>query len=235
MRLASIVCAAPLLVLAPGAWADSLADQVQRLDLERGGVEWEAQTVAARASADADSAQTLNIAAEYGLSDALGVGFELNGARSGGAAFAAEQFALQAKLVALDPARAPVGLGAQISLGRAFDIGAATAEVRLLAERRAGAFAFAGDVQIEAEHSETDAFYSWRAEWRRGWGLIGVEAGGELGPLDAIAISGQRSHWLGPVLEFGLGDNAALEFSAFAALSDAAPDLQSRIAIAFDL
>jgi hypothetical protein len=225
--LATLASASP-------AFADSMADQVERLDVERGERELEVQSVYASAVEDEPSVMTLDIQGEWGVSDRLALGFELESVREGAEGFEAEAFALQAKYVVLDPEDAAIGFGAQLSLERDFQEEATEAELRLLAETRAGGLVFAGDVQIEGvldgeEDEDVAVRYSARADWARSWGALSLEAGGDL------KTDEETRAWLGPVATFDGFGPVAIELAWFAPLSDATPDTQARIALRLPL
>ncbi len=222
----------------PGqANAQAIVDQVERLDVESGEIEWEQQGIYASAGEGDVSARAINFSGELGLSERFALGFELETARDGAEHFEAEMLALQTKFVALDPRETTVGLGAQLSLGRALHGDETEVELRLLAETRVIGLVLAGDLMLEHalagdEPHDIATRYATRLDWPQTWGLLAVEAGGEWGVRGDLSWSGEDRHWLGPVVGVNLTDRFRLEAGYFAGLSEATPDSQLRIEIA---
>lgn len=234
-----IVFFAVAAAMAAPAYADILVDQVERLDVERGEAEWELQAIHARSVGEEPSESMLNISAEFGLNDRLALGFEVESEREGGDALEAEMIALQAKVVAIDPEEAIVGIGAQLSLGRSFRGAETEAELRLLAETRFGAdVALAGDITLESavegeEEHDVLVRYAARLDWERGWGVLALEAGGDWGSLENIEWSEEGRHWVGPILSADAFGIVQVETGMFAGLTEATPDTQFRLELAF--
>lgn len=219
------------------ALGQAIVDQVERLDVERGESEWELQGISARAVEDEHSTLALNLSGEFGVSDRFALGFELETERHGAGNLEAEMLALQAKFVAFDPRNPAIGLGAQLSLGRALQGDETEVELRLLAERRFAGLALAGDLTMEyalagEEPHNVVTRYATRLDWERPWGELALEAGGEWGARDDFNLSREDRHWLGPMVGMNLSDRFRIEVGYFAGLNPATPDAQVRIEIA---
>ena len=232
----SLFLAAAVLVAPAAAHADSIVDQIERLDVERGEHEWELQNVYAQAVGGDPSVLAMNYSGEFGLRDWLALGFELETGKEGAEGIDADLLALQAKFVALDPGEAPIGLGAQISVGRALHGNETEAELRLLAETRFAGLVFASDVTLENaitgdEAHDTVLRYAARVDWPRDWGVIAVEMGGELGELDDARFSADDRHWIGPEVTLQIGE-LAIDVGYFAGLTETTPDAQFRVQMA---
>jgi hypothetical protein len=233
--LSFLLPAVMMTVAAPAAHAQIFVDQVERLDVERGEHEWELQAVHGRAANGAPRATIVNYSAEFGVADHLALGFELETGAEGGDGLATDAFEMQAKVVALDPSEAPVGIGAQMSIGRSRDR-VTEAELRLLAETRFSDFALASDISFDAtldgdESHDVGVRYAARLDWSRPWGVLGLEAGGDWGALGDMRWSSADRHWIGPVAAAALFDGIDVEAGAFAGLTDATPDVQFRLQI----
>jgi hypothetical protein len=219
-----IACLAPQMAFAE----PSRIDQVERLDVERGESELEWESVFLPASASEPSVWAHVVSGEYGVSEQLSLGFELGALDEDGDHLSADYVVLQAKLVALDPAQSPFGLGAQVSLGPSLNGGSGEAELELLGETRWGALSVAADISFESELGHIDQAlatrYALRADWPQRWGGFGVEAGGDLSTAD----DEEARHWMGPVMLLR-NDRFALEVSDLLALNAATPDHQIRL------
>ena len=235
-RIFAAIAALSVATVTPVASAgEGRVDQAEKLEVEPGATEIELQNIYVPASEGDESAWKLAPTFEYGLSDRLGIGLELEFEKEGKGTLLFTELGFQAKWVAIDPEDAPLGLGIQTSLvlDRQGELGS---ETYLIAE------AFAGETDLTANlvyatapgHWSEDGFsYVLRADQPLGKRLLlGAEAGGEL--------SGEAKgrHWIGPVftlLPDSKGEDReggmlpALEFGVFAPLSAVTPDVQFRL------
>ena len=230
------LCAA---TLAPAAWAgEGQVDQAEMLDVERCAIEVELQNIYLPASNGDDSAWKFAPTFEYGASDTVSVGLEIEFEKQGNERLVFEGFGLQAKWVAVDPDNAPLGLGVQTSLNmdRHGRIGS---ETYLIAQTLAEDTSLTANLIYVTEPGDwsEDAFsYVLRADRELSSAIsLGAEAGGE--------ISGEYKgrHWIGPILTLSpaAGDEGkdkeqgsaipAMEFGIFAPLSAKTPDVQFRL------
>lgn len=226
-----LLAVAALLVPPGSAHAEELlADQVERLDIEQGEFEIEAQATIVASDADRAGEHVSSLTLEYGLSDSLLLGVELTFERETGEAMRLDTVGPQLKWMALDPDRAPVGFGVQSAVLFDAHTGEVGSETSVIAEMRRGRFGIAANLTFETEPgdwNEQTFAYAARADWRAShWLDLGVEAGGSL--------SGEAKgfHWLGPVATVRTGRGGPdLEVSLFAPLGDKAPGLQVRAAL----
>lgn len=236
MRRILLALGAQLAVLS-AANAEIVVDQVERLDIERGEFEWELQNVYAQATDDEASTLLVNLSAEYGLSDNFALGFELETERKGAEGQTADEIGLQAKYVALDPEEHAIGLAAQLTLEHGFEDGDFSTELRMLAEQRFDDFALAADlvfttgVESEGGGESVGVRYQTRLDWERAWGVLALEAGGDLGTFDAFVDGDEARHWLGAVAGFESGP-VEIELGGFGGLTSETPDLQLRLELA---
>lgn len=231
MRKAALAVASAVALLqsAPSFAEPALVDQVERLDVERGEAELELQSIYAVAAVGEGSIYRHIFSGEYGLSNRISLGFELGADAQAGAALSAQYVLLQAKFIAFDPRSSPFGLGVQASLGQSLNSDGGEAELEILAEKNVGAFAFASDVTIERElraGAQPLYHYALRSDWRRPWGVLGLEAGGDLSAPE----DGAGRHWFGPLVAFQ-AKAFSVELSYFRGLNDETPDDQFRIQI----
>jgi hypothetical protein len=213
---------------APAFAEPALVDQVERLDVERSEVELEWQSIFAAAANDEPRTAIHIFSGEYGLNDRVSLGFELGAEDENGGALEAEYLFLQAKFMALDPREHGIGFGAQASLGPALNGGEGEAELEILGEVRFDAFSLASDVSLEApldDFSEGSAQYALRADWSSDFGVVGIEAGGDLQPGSDEA----RRHWIGPVIAVRAHEDFLIELSYLAGLTQETPEAQIRL------
>jgi hypothetical protein len=213
---------------APALAEPALVDQVERLDTERGEFEVEWQSIFADATDDEERTDIHILSGEYGLTDRVSLGFELGAEDDDGEALEAEYLLLQAKFIALDPRQSPIGLGVQASVGPSLNGGEGEAELELLSETRLGALVFAADIAIEAELDAWDdaaTRYAVRSDWTHDWGVLGLEAGGDIDP----AIDEDARAWIGPLVAFEASELFVVELSYFRGLNDETPDDQIRL------
>jgi hypothetical protein len=225
----------PLLVLsllgggvAPALAEPALVDQVERLDTEPGAFEVEWQSIFADRTDDEERTAIHILSGEYGLTDRISLGFELGAEDEDGEAIEAEYLLMQAKFIALDPRQSPVGFGVQASIGPSLNGGEAEAELELLGETRLGALVFAADIAIEAELDALDdaaTRYAVRSDWTHHWGVLGLEAGGDIDP----AIDEEARAWIGPLVAFEASEAFVVELSYLRGLNDETPDDQVRL------
>jgi hypothetical protein len=230
LLLASLACLLPVSAFAEPA----LVDQVERLDVERGVGELEWQSIFAGDTEDEAELSLHIFSGEYGFSDRFSLGFELGAEAEEGENLSAEYLLVQAKFVAIDPRNSPIGFGVQASVGPALNGGQAEVELEFLAQAPLGALTIAADVSVEAELDGFDNAamrYAVRSDWSRDWGVLGIEAGGD---LDAAEGEATR-HWIGPAVSFEPFDAFAVELTYFRGLNDATPDDQLRIQLALEL
>ncbi len=228
--------AATALIFAPlfAAHAESVVDQVERLDIERGEFEWELQNVYAQATDDEASVLLMNLSAEYGFSERFALGFELETEREGADRLSADEVGLQFKFAVLNPEDDGFGLGAQFSLEHSFEDDELGAEFRLLVEQRFQEFVLATDIVLstgadsEAGGESVGVRYQARLDWERSWGVFALEAGGDLGTFDAFTDVDEARHWLGAVAGFEAGP-IGIELGGFGGLTEETPDLQLRL------
>jgi hypothetical protein len=216
-------------VAATPAFAEpAVVDQVERLDVERGEAELEWQSILASSTDDQARVALHILSGEYAFTDRFSLGFELGAEDEDGEALEAEYLMLQAKFVALDPDDSPIGFGVQASVGPSLNGGESEAELEILAETSLGGLVFAADIAIEAELDAIEdaaTRYSARADWAHGWGLIGLEAGGDIEPAED---EGPR-HWIGPLVAFEPSETFVVELSYLRGLNDDTPDDQIRL------
>lgn len=223
-----------LLALPQVAHAEGYVDQVERLEIEAGEAEVEGQFIHAWDDADGDLLKA-GLTVEYGLSDSLQLGIEIETARPQGASLEVETIGLQAKWSWLDPQNNPLGLGLQSGLTLDPDSGNVGSESFFIAEHQGEAIDLAANIILETEPGEwgdPEIGYALRAERALGETLaLAIEAGG------GLAGEGKVAHFLGPVLVFAPAgeEGPAFELSLFAPLSSEAPDLQARLEVDFVL
>ena len=230
MRSRLLYSLTALAVLSPSlASAEpALVDQVERLDVERGEAELEWQSVFVSNTEDEESVALHILSGEYAFTDRFSLGFELGATDEDGEEFSAEYLLLQAKFVALDPEEAVIGLGIQASVGPSLKGGENEAELEILGETRLGPLVFAADIAIEAELDAIDdaaTRYAVRSDWTQQWGVIGLEAGGD---IDAAESEAPR-HWIGPLVAFEASETFIVELSYFRGLNHETPDDQFRL------
>jgi hypothetical protein len=221
-----LVAAASVWLGAP-AFAQSVVDQVERLDTEVNETEFELQSILAERTANEDELQLHIFSAEHGVSDWLSFGFELQVEAEEGEDLSADVLLAQMKLLFLGHEDSPFKLGAQASAGPSLAGGGGEVEIEFLAEGRWLGLDLAADLMIETsfDESETEFGYALRSDWRREWGAIAIEAGGDISePGDE-----ERRHWLGPVVELSLTQSFAIEISYLRGLTSATPDQQLRL------
>lgn len=216
--------------VAPAYAEPALVDQVERLDVEGGELEFEWQSIFADETDEEERTAIHILSGEYGVSDRVSLGFELGAEDEDGEPLVGEYLLLQAKFVALDPRTSAFGFGAQASIGPSLRGESGEAELEILGETSVGDFEIAADIALEAElddMSEAAARYALRADWPQAWGVIALEAGGDLEPTEEDA----RRHWLGPVAGFDIADRARVEMSYLRGLNDDTPEDQVRLQI----
>jgi hypothetical protein len=216
------------LVTAPAFAEPALVDQVERLDVERGAAELEWQSIFAGSTDEEESVALHIFSGEYAFTDRFSLGLELGAEDEDGEEFEAEYLLLQAKFVALDPSESPVLFGAQASIGPSLNGGEGEAELEILGETRIGELVFAADIAIEAELDALDdaaTRYAVRSDWRQDWGVIAVEAGGDL----VSATDEEPRHWIGPVVGFQATQSLVVELSYLRGLNDETPGDQMRL------
>jgi hypothetical protein len=206
-------------------------DQVERLDSETGESEFGIQSAFVGRTVSTEALQTHVFSFEYGLSDALSIGFELMAEADGDENFAGDALLIQAKATFLGDSNSPFRLGAQASIGPSLAGESGEAELELLTEGSFFDLILAADVNIENElgTNELQIGYGMRSDWRQAWGVLAVEAGGELSKTGGEI----RRHWLGPVVEWAVSEFAAVELSYLRGLNSATPDQQVRLQLGF--
>lgn len=227
-----LLCASAFASLLPyPAFAEpALVDQVERLDVQGGATELEWQTAYGSATDHEESTLHHIFSGEHAFTDRISLGFEIGAETPNNQAFSADYLFLQAKVVALDPDDEAIGLGLQASFGPSLEGGEGEAELEILSETRVGAIILAADIAIEAELNAIDVIttrYALRADWRRGWGVIGLEAGGDLNP----ALDEAPRHWFGPLVAFAPTETLLIELSYLRGLNKHTPGDQFRLQI----
>ncbi|MEH6663014.1 MAG: hypothetical protein V7679_15315 [Parasphingorhabdus sp.] len=233
MILRSNLCAAStaalLLCSCPAVAGEGRVDQAEGLEIEKAAFEIEFQTIFVPESVGEEGEWKFAPTVEYGLSDRLSVGLEVEFEKEAGEALALSEVGVQAKLALISPENAPVGIGFQTSLifDRSGDIGF---ETYLIAEHDGDKINLIGNLIISGEPgdwSELSTSYVGRLDHALGDNFsLGLESGGEL--------SGEAKgrHWLGPVFSASSEEGGlvpSLEFSAFAPLTGKTPDVQFRL------
>jgi hypothetical protein len=223
LAVAACLCTSP-------ARADAgFVDQVERLEVERGEAEIESQTIFVPSQKRFSSSLRGGLTLEYGLSDRLSLGTEFEYEADDGA-FDADEIAVQAKWIALDPATATVGFGVQLGAGYAFEDSALGLEATAIAAIDRADWWAALNTTMRTrpgDRSALDVVYAARADRALTDSVaLGIEAGG------ALAADDPRGHWAGPVLSFGDDSKAALpevEIGMFAGLNRNSPGVQFRL------
>lgn len=210
----------------PALAEEGRVDQVEALEIEAETLELEMQFVA---TGDED-ARLLNTTIEYGLSDWIQIGFEIEAQSEDGEALIVESIAPQAKIIFIDPSSAQVGIGLQASAEIDTHGEGIGTEVFLIAEHRRPDYAMVGNLVFQTEpgnFGEVSLSYAARGDRRLSqWVAIGLELGG------GIAGEGRSSHFAGPVLGLFLAEEGpAVELGVFAPLTEAAPGWQMRLEI----
>jgi hypothetical protein len=207
-----------------------LVDQVEGLDIVENGREFEFRTLVVPAQKRFPSAMNAGVTFEYGVSERLSVGVEVEMEKSGDT-LEADEIGVQAKLLVVDPDEAPIGFGLQLATGYAIEDSALALGVTAIVAIERPHWSAAVNAIVanrEDDRSAFDIAYAARADRRLGDSLaIGVEAGGDL------RSDARRGHYAGPVLSFEAEDGPeslpALEIGAFTGLDRDAPDIQVRI------
>ncbi|MCJ1962157.1 hypothetical protein [Novosphingobium mangrovi (ex Hu et al. 2023)] len=222
---AALALGAAICTCMPAYAENGQVDQVERLDAEPGETEIENQLILVR-RADPHG-ELLKTTFEHAVSERMQLGIEFSSQRVQGTGLELTTIGLQATWTLLDPEEAPVGLGIQPSLEIDSTSGALGSETFFIAEVREGPFDIAANAILSTEPGAWDdvgLFWALRADRDLGGRvLLGLEAGGSL------IGEGAGSHFAGPVLVVGLGeDGPALELGLFAPLTDRAPGFQLR-------
>jgi hypothetical protein len=221
-----LVAAASVSLGAP-VFAQTTVDQVERLDTEAKETEFELQSILVDRTANEDELQLHIFSAEYGFSDRLALGFELQTESEADEDLSADVLLAQVKLLFLGHEDSPFRLGAQASAGPSLAGGSGEGEIEFLAEGRWLGLDLAADVMLETSfQGETELGYALRSDWRHEWGVIALEAGGDISEPEEDE---ERRHWLGPVAELSLTQSFALEVGYLRGLTSATPDQQVRI------
>ncbi|MEZ5655723.1 MAG: hypothetical protein R3E04_07535 [Sphingobium sp.] len=210
-------------------------DQAEKLDVERGAIEMELQTVWAKARQDGENNWAIVPTVGYGVTDTLALGVQVEFEREGRDALAFSTLGLQAKWALLNGDDAPIGIGMQpaIVIDRAGRIGS---ETYFIAEMQREQTDLVANLIYSTEpgHWGEDALaYVLRADREIGEALaFGLETGGDLSGESAGA------HWIGPVMTVSPGDDGgalpAFELSLFGPLSAKAPAIQIRLEMDWD-
>ncbi len=223
-----LVLSAAIAGAAPTCAQTGIVDQVEGLGAEPGETSVEVQTIWVPAQNGEDSLLTGGITLDHAIRSWIVVGTEFEYDKDG--VLALEEIATQIKLTAIDPADAPIGFGAQMSLGYSIDDDALVFDTVLIAAVERERWSGAANLVFEARDGDLaryDMRYAVRADHDLSDGLaFGIEAGGELASEEA------RGHWIGPVLTVGDDGGGLLpeiELSAFTALNSASPDVQLRL------
>ena len=203
-------------------------DQVERAEVEAGEAELELQTIHIPPG-DGDAAVWVaNLTLEYGVSETLALGIEIETEAEDGEDLDIDSVGLQVKWVTR-PDR-ETRLGIQSGLFVTADGGQAGSETFLIAETRRGRLDLVANAVIETgpgDWDEVTAGYSLRADHPAGKGLmLGLEAGG------GFSGEGDDAHWIGPVLSLWpetAETLPAVELSLFLPLTSETPDLQLRL------
>lgn len=205
-------------------------DQVERLEIEAGETELEAQIIRTWR----EDGWVANLTFEHGLKDGLQLGVEIESETREDGVLAVEAVEGQVKFTALDPRDAVVGLGAQIALVLDLDTGGLGYETRFIAEHQAESWSLTANIVAEAEPNEwSNPEFTYAARWDvdlaadfRG----GVEVGG------GLSGEGKGSHAFGPVVEVQPFEGGpAFEVALFLPLTEETPDLQFRLEIDLEI
>ena len=186
-RLALCLSAASVSLLpAPLRAEEGRVDQVEGLEIEAETAELELQFVLA----EEEDARLLIGTFEYGFSDWLQLGVEIESESEDGEALRVESIAPQAKIMFTDPGSAPVGLGLQA--GAVIDTGGdgIGGEFAFIAEHRREDFTVIANLIAEAEPgdwSEGSLAYAARGDWELGE-TIGARVEFDLDRLRAVDL-----------------------------------------------
>jgi hypothetical protein len=223
-----LALSAAIVVATPAAAQTGIVDQVEGLSADPGETSVEVQTIWVPEQDGEDSFLTGGITLDHAIRSWIVIGTEVEYEKSD--ALAVEEIAAQVKLTAIDPANAPIGFGAQVSIGYSIDDDVLVFDTVLIAAVERERWSGAANLVFEArdgDFARYDMRYAVRADHGLSDGLaLGIEAGGELASEDA------RGHWIGPVLTVGDDDGGLLpeiELSAFTALNSASPEVQLRL------
>ncbi|AMO72717.1 hypothetical protein [Sphingorhabdus sp. M41] len=231
LKLKSLPLLAFVLLLSPyPAFAgEGRVDQAEGLEIEKDAFELEFQTIFVPESNGEEGEWKIAPTIEYGVSEALSVGLEIEFEKEAGEALQLSEVGVQAKLVVISPENAAVGLGIQsaVIFDRSSDVGF---ETYFIAEHKSDQIDVIANLVLSAEPgdwSELSTSYVGRFDHAIGNHFsLGLEAGGE--------ISGEAKgrHWLGPVLSAAGEEGSpipAFELSIFAPLTHRTPDIQFRL------
>lgn len=213
----------------PSFAGEGRVDQAEGLEIEKGAFDIEGQSIFAPESNGEEEEWKFAPTMEYGVSDRLSVGLEIEFEKEDGEELQFSEVGMQAKLVVVSPDEAPVGFGFQSSmiLDRSGDIGF---ETYFIAEHNADKTDLTGNLIISSEPGDwSELSTSYVARFDRAVAnnfSLGLESGGE------ISGDNKGRHWLGPVLSASAEEDSlipALELSVFAPLTRKTPDVQFRL------
>jgi hypothetical protein len=204
-------------------------DQVEGLEIERGAVELEFQSIFVPGVDEEDGEWKLAPTIEYGVSDVLSIGLEFKFKKETGEALQWSERAVQGKLALVSAEQALLGLGVQSSM--VFDrSGAVGFETYFIAEHRHNKADFVANLVLATgpgDWSEISTSYIGRFNHAIGDSFaLGLESGGEL------SGDARGRHWVGPVLSIASGEGSlipAFELAVLAPLTRETPDVQFRL------
>ncbi len=221
--------AALLLSSCPALAGEGRVDQAENLEIEQGSFEFELQSIFVPRSNGEQGEWKFAPTIEYGLSDRLSIGLEIEFEKEADEKLGFSEIGVQAKLVAISPDDAPVGLGIQTSVifDRSGNIGS---ETYFIADHVGDKIHLTGNLILTAEPGDWSSLstsYVGRFDHVIDDNLsLGVETGGE------FTGEAKGRHWVGPVLSAASEEGALIpsfELSVFAPLTRETPAVQFRL------
>lgn len=214
----------------PASADPGVVDQVERLEISKGEIELELQSVLVPSQSRYSASYGGGVTVEFGVSGEFGLGSEVEYEVADGDA-EIEEVALQAKWIAVDPETADFGLGVQIGAGYDIEDARFAVEATAIVEVQRPNWIATANVILRALPGERDGeelSYAARADRRLGDDvLIGVEAGG------ALMSNDPRGHWIGPVLSYSANENMSgvphIDIGVFTGLNRNSPGFQARV------